>query len=197
MVVMNKTISYIIALLLGAVIGAYLCREHHFRDATKMPQSDTTFVYDTVRYSRLELATSSYRLKIPKVASTELVFIPEDSVTVIYRDSVRYVTLPREYFFTETDDVQVWHSGIDSRIDSLNVFRESRVVREVITQCVTKRHSLGIGIEANYSTAFCVPVQLEYSYSVLPWMSVYGYAEYELLREQFGVGVGTMIQIGW
>lgn len=194
---MKKYIPYLVIFLIGALAGMWAHRQYHFRDATKMSQNDTIVRFDTVRYSRLELTVNSYRLDIPKVGMPELVYIPSDSTTIIYRDSIRYVTLPRQYFFTRTADAEIYHSGIDSRIDSLNVFHKASIITQTVTQTVTNRHELSIGIGLAYSANLFAPVQLEYSYNALPWLSVYGYAEYELFRKQFGIGAGTRVSIGW
>ena len=127
----------------------------------------------------------------------ELVYIPSDSVSIIYRDSIRYVTLPRQYFFTETEDAQIFHSGIDSRIDSLNVFHKTKTVTQTVTKAVTKRHELSLGIEVNYFMALSTPIKLKYTYHAVPWFSVYGYAEHDLLSREFGVGAGTSIDFRW
>lgn len=189
-----KDIIIALVLVMGAWLIGCVMGRHHFREATKMLQRDTTYVYDTIRYSRLNLASNTYELDIPKIDKAEMVFIPESSTTIIYRDSIRYVTLPREYFYTETDDVQIWHSGIQSTIDSLNVFRKSTTIRESIKE---KRNSISIGVESNYSNGLNLPIQVQYSRHIRPWFSVYGYAEYELIRGCYGVGIGTQISIGW
>lgn len=177
-----------------------MCRTctDHFRGGARS-ETDTIYVHDTVRYSRLELVTNRHRLNIPKVGKKDYVYIPSDSVTTIYRDNTQYVTLPRQYFHTKTQDAEIWHSGIDSTIDSLVVFRNDMVISktETTTQTVTKRHGLSIGIEANYATIPSFPVQLEYAYHIKPWFNIYGYAEYELLRKQWGIGIGTKIEISW
>lgn len=196
---MKKSIPYLVIFLIGALAGMWAHRQYHFRGVTKMPQNDTIVRFDTIRYSRLELTTNSYRLDIPKVSTPEWVYVPSDSTTIIYRDSVRYVTLPRQYFFTRTADAEIYHSGIDSRIDSLNVFHKTQTIThtQTVSQTVTKRNELSLGIGLAYSTDLFAPVQLEYSYNALPWLSVYGYAEYELFRKQFGIGAGTRVRIGW
>lgn len=196
---MKKYQLYIVIFLIGALAGMWAHRQYHFREGTKMVQTDTVVVHDTVRYSKLELTGKNHRLDLPKIVKTKLVYIPADSVTTIYRDSVRYVTLPRQYFFTKTDDVEIWHSGIDSTIDSLVVFRNNMVISrtETTTKAVTKRHGLSIGIEANYATIPSFPVQLEYAYHIKPWFNIYGYAEYELLMKQWGIGIGTSIEFEW
>ena len=192
---MKKYIPYLVIFLIGALSGMWGCRQYHFRDATKMTQNDTIVRFDTIKYSKLELIGKNYRLDIPKVSTPEWVYVPSDSTTIIYRDNVRYVTLPRQYYFTETEDAQIWHSGIDSRIDSLNVFSKSQTI--IKKQTVTKRNELSLGIGLAYSTAVFAPVQLEYSYHIRPWFSVYVYAEHELFRKQFGIGAGTRVRISW
>ena len=195
---MNKYIPYLIILAIGALIGGGMCKTctDHFRSDKE--QSDTVYIPDTIWYSRLELTRNTYQLNVPKISMPELVYIPADSVTIIYRDSVRYVTLPREYYYTKMSDAEIWHSGVDSTIDSLVVFRENMAISKTeITTKKPKRHGVSIGVEANYSTAPNFPVQLEYSYNVRSWLNVYGYAEYELLRRQVGIGIGTKMQISW
>ena len=193
---MKKYIPYLVIFLIGALAGMWAHRQYHFRDATKMSQNDTIVRLDTIKYSRLELSEKIGKLDIPKIGSPELVYIPTHSLDTIYRDNIQYVTLPRQFYFTETEDAQIWHSGIDSTIDSLNVFRRNTTITQTI-QTVTKRHGLSIGIEANYATIPSFPVQLEYAYHIKPWFNIYGYAEYELLRKQWEIGIGTKIEISW
>lgn len=144
----NSITYYIICIVLGAIIG-WLCRGCYFRDIKGTMQRDTVVKYEKIPYSRLELSKNTYELKIPKIEKKELVFIPEHSTTIIYRDSVRYVTLPRNFYFTKVEDVEIWHSGIDSRIDSVNVFRRSISVTESFTPAQRHKH-WGIGIQVGY-----------------------------------------------
>lgn len=195
-----KYVQHIILFALGLLIGGGMCRTctDHFRGGATS-ETDTIYVHDTVRYSRLELVTNRHRLNIPKIGTKDYVYIPSDSVTTIYRDNIQYVTLPRQFFHTKTQDAEIWHSGIDSTIDSLAVFRNDMVISktETTTQAVRKRHSLSLGIEASYMTTAAFPVQLEYAYHLTRWLDVYGYAEYELLRKQVGIGIGTNIIFEW
>ena len=117
---MKKVFAYIVAVVIGVFIGCLL-PDYHFGDEVKMFQNDTIVRFDTIKYSKLELIGKNYRLDIPKVSTPEWVYVPSDSTTIIYRDNVRYVTLPRQKYFTETEDAQIGHSGIDSRIEELNV----------------------------------------------------------------------------
>lgn len=192
---MKKYIPHIVILIVGMVIGA-LCRGYFTHEPTI--QKDTVTVYRTIQYSRLELQDKTIRLEVPKIDVRQRVFVPADSVTIIYRDSVRYVTLPRQFFFTKTEEAEIWHSGVDSTIDSLSLlFPMTSIVQTEKVERRPRKHAIGIGIEANYSTTLNMPVQLEYTYNVKPWLSVYGYAEYELFRKQFGIGAGTKITVSY
>ena len=194
---MKKYIPYLVIFLVGAVIGMWLYRQYHFRDATNEVQIDTVTVYDTARYSRLELTRNTFELDIPKIGMPELVYIPSDSTTIIYRDSVRYVTLPRQYFYTRTADAEVYHSGIDSRIDALNVFHKTQTITKTVTQTVTKRNALSIGIETSYMNTLSTPIYLEYERMLHKNLGFYVQVAYDLPSQEIGFGLGAKISIGW
>lgn len=182
-------------LVIGIVGGVFLCRAFH-HDKVEVIQKDTVVMHDTIRYSRLALDYETLKLDLPQIGKKEYVFIVEDSTTIIYRDSIRYVTALRDFFYTRTPEVEIWHSGIDSRIDSLNVFRSSSVITQSVSR-KEKLHEISAGLELSYSDALRMPIQVEYSYMLNPWMSMYGYAEYELFTKQFGIGAGMKVSIGW
>lgn len=191
---MKTYIPYIAILILGIVIGA-LCRGYYVRDEVTT-HSDTTVVYKTRYYSRLELKNKTIRLEAPKIDVQQRVFVPADSVSIIYRDSIRYVALQRQNYYTKTEEAEIWHSGVDSTIDSLSlIFPMTSIIQTERVERKPRKHAIGIGIEANYNTTLNMPVQLEYMYNIKPWLSVYGYVEYELFRKQFGVGAGTKISV--
>ena len=194
---MKKYIPYLVIFLIGALAGMWAHRQYHFRDATNMPQNDTIVRLDTVKYSKLELIGKNYRLDIPKVNMSELVYIHSDSTTIIYRDSIRYVTLPRQYFFTRTADAEIYHSGIDSRIDSLNVFHKTQTITQTVTQTVTNRNALTFGIEPSYLNTFSIPIYLEYERMLHKNVGIYGQLQYDLRSNLFGVGIGAKVSIGW
>ena len=191
----KEIIIGVLLLILGFVIGI-LCRPKHFRDATKMFQNDTIVRLDTIKYSRFELVRNTYELDIPKISRLELVYIPADSATIIYRDSVRYVTMPRQYFYTKTDDAEIWHSGIDSTIDSLNVVRKTQEITKA-TQTVTNRNALGIGLEMNYTSYPYIPIYLEYSYLLHRNVEFSAKMLYDLPSQQIGFGLGAKVCIEW
>ena len=161
-----------------------------------MVESDTVYVYKYKSYSHVDLKGSTYKLDVPVVGVPDIIFIREDSTAIEYRDSIRYITAPREFFYTMTPEVEIWHSGIGSRIDSLNV----RVQNSVITNKIVpkeKKHGFSLGVEVAYLDAFSFPVQLEYSYKMSRFLSVYGYAEYELTRSRMGAGLGVRVGLEW
>lgn len=190
---MKKIIPYIIVIALG-IVGGWLCRGYHFREEAGMVQRDTVTVFKKVHYSRMELDANRYRLIIPDVDVKEYVVMQVDSI--IYKNNIVYASAPREYYYTKVDDAEIWHSGIDSRIDSLNVFSKTTTITERI-QPLRKRNVIEFGLEAGYSTMLSLPVHLEYSYAINDWLSVYGYGEYELFHKQFGFGGGTKVQFAW
>ena len=193
---MKKSLIIGALLLIIGIVAGWLCREYHFRGEVKMMQNDTIVQFDTIKYSQLELIGKNYRLDIPKISRPELVFIPADSTSIIYKDRIRYVTVQRQFFYTRTPEVEIFHSGIDSRIDSLNVYAKSTIISNRIMS-KEKKHSLGVGIEASYSKDFYVPLQIEYSYKMNRFISIYGYAEYELKSRQIGAGLGARATLEW
>ena len=128
---MQKIFAYIGVMVVGVVIGCLL-PDYHFRDEAKMVQRDTIVRFDTIRYSRLELVTNSNALKIPKIDVPKLAFLDVEKVDTIYKNNVMYLTYPRESYYTKAKDVEIWHSGIDSTIDSLNVVQKTQNITETI-----------------------------------------------------------------
>lgn len=194
--VMKKHLLYIVIFLIGALAGMWARRQYHFRDATKMSQNDTIVRFDTIRYSRFELVRNTYELDIPKIGMPELVYIPSDSTTIIYRDSIRYVTAPRRFFYTKVEDAEIWHSGIDSTIDSLNVVRKTQEVNKT-AQTKPKLNSIGIGMETTYMNALSLPIYLEYERMLHKNVGIYGQVFYDLPSRRIGAGLGVKVQMEW
>lgn len=182
----------ILSLLTGIFVGTCVSP---FSDSEDLEvRRDTTVVYDTVKHSRLDLAGKTKRLNIPKVGKLELVYMDTRSLDTIYRNSVRYVTTPREYFYTNVDGTEIWHSGIDSRIDSLAVRRREVMIT---TRERQKKNSLGFGIETSYYSAFYAPAYIEYERTVKPWFSVYGRFGYNFPTMEYGMSLGIRMKLQW
>ena len=188
----HSVLWLILSLLTGIFVGTCVSPFSHSEEVEV--RHDTTFVYDTVKHSRLELAAGTYRLDIPKVGMKEYVYVREDSVSVIYIDSVRYVSLPREYRYTKTEDAEIWHSGVDSRIDSLNVFRKTLEITERHMES-RARNRVGVGVEATYYNALYVPAYIEYERMIRPWFSVYGRVGYYIPNQDVGISLGMRLQV--
>lgn len=190
----DKLIPYIIILLIGVLLGGGLCKSctDHFHDAGV--QADTTIVYKVVKYSALDLADKTIKLDVPKISKPELVFIPEVQTEIVYKDSIRYIVMQREHYFTKTADAEIWHSGVESRIDSLNVFTktETRIVRDK-----PKKNTVSLSYDARYTDFLYTPVRLQYTRHVLPFFGVYGYMEWDLISRQQGIGIGASLDLNF
>ena len=192
---MKNYIPYLIILILGIVIG-WLCRGNHFRGEVEKVQRDTTYIYEKVPYSRLDLGKMTIQLSIPEVNVPNMVFMQIDSTTIIYKDSVRYVALPRQYYFTSTENVEIWHSGIDSTIDSLNIVQENVKITDTFIPKSVK-NVIRVGIEANYIERVHIPIYFQYSRMLHKNVEIYGKFGYDLPSQLWGVGAGINVQIGW
>lgn len=192
---MQKIFAGIGILIVGVVIGCLL-PDYHFRDDVGMVQRDTIVRYDTTRYSRLELVTNSNALKIPKIDVPKLVFLDIEKIDTVYKENVMYLTYPRENYYTKANDVEIWHSGIDSTIDSLNVVRKTEVITKT-TQDPFKRNRLSIGAEVGYFTFPYIPIYLEYSRMLHKNVEFYVRAMYDIPSASYGASVGAKLQVGW
>lgn len=192
---MQKIFAYIGVMVVGVVIGCLL-PDYHFRDEVKMLQRDTIVRFDTIRYSRLELVTNSNALKIPKIDVPKLAFLDVEKVDTIYKDNVMYLSYPRESYYTKAKDVEIWYSGIDSTIDSLNVVQKTQNIKET-QQVKVARNSISLGIEASYLTAPSLPIYLEYGRMFHKNVEMYGQIAYDLQSRQWGVGIGVELKFGW
>lgn len=159
-------------------------------------QRDTTYIYEKVPYSRLDLGKMSVQLSIPEVNVPNMVFMRIDSTTIIYKDSVRYVVLPRQYYFTSTEDVEIWHSGIDSTIDSLNVVRKTANITNTYKP-KEKKNFVAIGMEANYLDRLYTPIYFQYSRMLHKNVEIYGKIGYDLPSELWGVVMGVRAKVEW
>lgn len=192
---MQKIFAYIGVMVVGVVIGCLL-PDYHFRDEVKMFQRDTIVRFDTIRYSRLELVTNSNALKIPKIDVPKLSFLEIEKIDTVYKDNVMYLTYPRESYYTKAKDVEIWYSGIDSTIDSLNVVQKTQNIKET-QQVKVARNSISLGIEASYLTAPSLPIYLEYGRMFHKNVEMYGQIAYDLQSRQWGVGIGVELKFGW
>lgn len=107
--------------------------------------------------------------------------------TVWVKDTM-WLALPRQHYFAETDDVKIWHSGIDSRIDSLVNFRETKTILPE----PWKRHSVGVSADIGFNM---LGVGAEYEYNVFKWFSVSANAGYDFYMKQPYAMAGAKITL--
>jgi hypothetical protein len=104
--------------------------------------------------------------------------------------------LPREYYYTKAKNVEIWHSGIDSTIDSLNVVQENvKITDTYIPKSV--KNVIRVGIEADYIERVHIPIYFQYSRMLHKNVGIYGRINYDLQTKMFGAGIGAKVSIGW
>lgn len=186
---MSKYYPYIAIFIVGAVIGMWLCRQWHIKDKTADVQRDTIVMYDTIHFTKTEIKT----IEVSKKEKPEVVYIKETDTTIIYKDSIRYIALPKQHYYSKTKDAEIWHSGVESSIDSLNVFRQTYS----ITETKTRKNAVYLGIEAEYIGCTHVPLYLQYERKPKQWYSIYGKVGYDVVHQEWGVGIGAKINLQW
>lgn len=189
-------------LLTGIVVGIFvaICISPLFRADRELIEasSDTTRTEVTKHYGKLELQTKKVKLEIPKYSSTpQVVFVPEEKVTTIVRDSVSYVMLDREFFYTETDDAQIWHSGIDSTIDSLVIKSWNEKITTVLREKDYHNTLSFYGAIGYNSHDLLLPIGVEYLYHPKKWIGFGGKVEYDAYMKNVSVLATTRITLRW
>lgn len=192
----KQVLRYLLAVLVGVAVGLCLSPFKGVKDRDILVQTDTIIKEVVKAYDRLELAGNTRKINVPNVSTKEYVWLQADSATIIYRDSVRYVTLPREYYYTKQDDVEIWHSGIDSRIDSLQ-YKARQVTITDTYRRKDFRHELGIYAQAGYNRGFAAPVGVQYLYKPVHWFGIGGGIEYDLIHKRTAVYAKGTFLIHW
>lgn len=185
--------EFLITIVIGVVVGFLLCVSSHKDRVVELTKTDTVFVYDTISFGRDELSGATQETK---PATIKYIYVPEVQIQREIIHDTTYIVLPRQTYFTEAGGVSIWHSGIESTIDSLNVLRQTEIIKESIRPAY-KKNTITAGIGADYATTLCFPVELRYTRSINNWFAVYTYMEYELINRQFGVGVGGQFKVSW
>lgn len=182
---MKTSLCWLLNLLIGMAVGICLslvCCNRIRQDAPDA-QKDTVIVEKKVYYSKLELESNTYRLDVPEIGVKEYVIFQVDSI--IYKDKLVYAAAQREYYHTRTDKAEIWHSGIESRIDSLIVTSTNTIVTEVKT---TKpdRHSFTIYGEMGYMQGISMKAGAKYLYHPSKWIGLGGSVERDFISKQTG-----------
>lgn len=191
---MKKHILLLAILLVGMVIG-WLCRTTYSHRETTI-QRDTVFRYDTIHYSRMELDSKTYKIDVPKIGRLSMVLFPIDKVDTVYKDKKVYIAMEREYRCTELDGIEIFHSGIDSTIDSLNVVSKTvEIVESYIPRSV--RNRVTVGMEASYLNTFLTPIYLEYERMLHKNVGIYARGSFDMLTQSKGISLGVRANLEW
>lgn len=186
---MKKYIPYIVIFLVGLLIG-WLPKGRLQKDT--IVQRDTIVVHDTIEYTKEVLAEKT---KVVYKDKLEYVYVDVEKTDTLYIEEKVFVQMPRQYYFTETDDVRIWHSGIDSTIDSLNLVRKTQNITETI-QKKDKKNYLSVGAEAVYIGTPYMPIYVEYERMLHRNFSVYARGMHDFISQENGVSVGVRAKIG-
>ena len=147
----------------------------------------TEIIRDTIKHTELV----SVPIKVPETKK-EYVYVSKAD-TVWIHDTV-LIKIPRQHYYSETADVKIWHSGIDSRIDSLINIRETHKITQTYVE-QWKRHSLFVAGETGYFDGFRASVGAMYQYDVFKWLSVSANAGYDLYLKQPYATAGIKIKV--
>ena len=181
---MKKYIPYILVLVVGFVIGI-LCRPHRIERVVDI-QRDTTILIDTHIIEKPVL--------VEKYTQDSLLVAVHD--TTIVNDTV-FVALPMEKKIYKGEDYLAEISGYKPNLDRIEVYPKTTTIKETITQTVTNRNALGLGLEANYINSPYIPIYLEYERILHKNASFYARLLYDLPSHEVGVGLGIKLQVGW
>jgi hypothetical protein len=126
---------------------------------------------DTVLVTHTDTIFSEKPVPVYKyISRTEFVEVPSDSVRV---DTVKeLVFLPREYMVYKDSTYRAVVSGVQPRLDSIEVYRKTQV--QTITHTVRvpdrKRWGLGVQVGAGFNGKEVQPyVGLGVSYDIVRW----------------------------
>ena len=181
---MKKYISYILILVVGFVIGI-LCRPHRIERVVDI-QRDTTFLIDT------------HIIENPVLVEK----YTKDTLLVAVHDTTRihdtlYIALPMEKKIYKGEDYLAEISGYKANLDRIEVYPKTTTITETITQSVTNRNALGVGLDMNYSSHPDIPIYLEYSYLLHRNVEMSARLQYDLPSQEIGFGLGAKVSIGW
>lgn len=195
---MKRFIYFLVTFLVGIGAGMLLCLFNPMSIGKRdvLIDSDTTQKVIVKYYTPLELAKNTIKLDVPKVSTKEYIYVQSDSTTIIYRDSIAFVTLPRENYYTKQDDIEIWHSGVSSRIDSLRYAMRETTITDTYKRRDWK-HEISLSASIGYHNMLMLPIELKYLYCPKRWIGIGGKLEYEPLHKTTGIFATASFRFGW
>lgn len=192
---MKNYIPHIIAFAVGALIASlvFLLIRNNERKIDQngvLVKTETITKVDTIVVTKEQIVTKV----VTKEGPTEYVYVEVPPEVV--RDTVyRVVPLKKNYYLTASNDMEIYHSGIFSQIDSVVNYRETKTIKEVYRQDV--KNSISIGLEAGYCLAGSIPLYFQYERMLHKNVGIYGRAYHDLYTQSNGVAVGVRLRFGW
>ena len=180
--------------LLGVLLSTMLFSRYVWqRGGEVIVQTDTIVVNDTLRFGAEEIKTKRVE---PQRVEYVYVTLPPEVVEKVVRDTTfMEVPVVREHFYSEVDDVRIWHSGIASSIDSLENVRKTKLVTNKVIKDI--KHSVGIYANAGFADGFSIPIGVRYTYHPKRWLGIGVKAEHDMIKDHINV-MGTLeISLAW
>lgn len=194
-------LTHLVTFLIGAGAAMCLCltctpqaSERHAQ-----AQKDTVERRVYVTYSGLELRGNTKTLDLPKTGKFRtFLHLPSDSVRVEYRDTgkTEYIVLQRRAFHTRMSDLDIYHSGVDSSIDSVAFHYTQTTITDTYRRA-DWRHEFDIYGSAGYAGDLRVPVGLRYTYYPKRWAGVGGRLEHDIASQTTGIYAELHLRFGF
>lgn len=182
---MKNACVYVLVLLLG-IIGGWICRKKLTEKQEPVVQKDTLYYRDTITVEKpVEIYNEKGHL-----------------IEVVVRDTVRihdtlYMHLQTEKKIYKEDDFYVEISGYHPHLDYIQVYPQTRYLKETKTEYIRHKERIALGFEVAYTCSPFIPIYLEYGRMLHDNVELYGKLLYDIPSQSFGVGVGIKTQIGW
>lgn len=187
---MKSWLPYIIALLVGISAGMWGCRTYYVQrdmDAKR----DTIFVRDTFEYTKEVLAENT---KVVHQKDTEYIYI-EVRDTIVKEKKV-YVPMPIQHYHTRVKDAEIFHSGVESKIDSLRIFNTIANITETKYE-KERKHQISIYGSIGWMERLRIPVGVKYLYRPYPWWGIGTKVEHDFAQSITGAYATTELTFGW
>ena len=192
---MRSWLPYVIALVVGISAGMWGCRTYYVqRDMDA--QRDTIIQQVTRTYSKFELQKYSFKIDSPKIEMPDYVFFEVESKDTIVKENKVYVQLPIQHYRTKVKEAEIFHSGVESKIDSLKIFNTIATITETKYE-KERKHQISIYGSIGWMDRLRLPVGAKYLYSVYPWWNVGSKIEHDFAQSITGVYATTELTFGW
>lgn len=185
----------VIVFIIGFISGSDLRKSPEVKP---LIQKDTVITYDTMRYSRFQMDLGTYEIDWARYKNMvpEYVYVDRESTKDTSVNGIPYIMMQRQYLMTEMNGAKIMHSGIGSRIDSVEIFIPVRTISATVPK-KEARNSLALGIGVAISSYSGIPISIAYDYRICRWLYLGGQVEYDLINHRTAVEIGAKIPLEW